>query len=208
MRSVGDNSGAARLREAAAQRKSAHATTVLERASPVRTSTTTGAIVMRSFRCRSRRCIHCSSVLPISRRRMQSRWPCDRICSRPTAWRARASLPDNNGMRRTAGRPCNGSRSTVCASMARTRWRRPLRSAGSRRIWRCIARPANSSKSTMSRRTAAAGGGEYPLQDGFGWTNGVLRRLLADYPALFNDRTLATRMRSLPLSVHFSASSL
>ncbi|MGH8284491.1 MAG: alpha,alpha-trehalase TreA, partial [Steroidobacteraceae bacterium] len=28
-----------------------------------------------------------------------------------------------------------------------------------------------------------AGGGEYPLQDGFGWTNGVLRRLLADYSA-------------------------
>lgn len=30
---------------------------------------------------------------------------------------------------------------------------------------------------------AAARGGEYPLQDGFGWTNGVLRRLLARYPA-------------------------
>lgn len=29
---------------------------------------------------------------------------------------------------------------------------------------------------------ASAGGGEYPLQDGFGWTNGVLRRLLAMYP--------------------------
>jgi alpha,alpha-trehalase len=28
----------------------------------------------------------------------------------------------------------------------------------------------------------AAGGGEYPLQDGFGWTNGVLRVLLALYP--------------------------
>jgi alpha,alpha-trehalase len=28
------------------------------------------------------------------------------------------------------------------------------------------------------------GGGEYPLQDGFGWTNGVLRRLLAIYPRL------------------------
>lgn len=28
-----------------------------------------------------------------------------------------------------------------------------------------------------------AGGGEYPLQDGFGWTNGVLRRLLALYPS-------------------------
>lgn len=32
--------------------------------------------------------------------------------------------------------------------------------------------------------TGAGGGGEYPLQDGFGWTNGVLRRLLADYPKL------------------------
>lgn len=27
------------------------------------------------------------------------------------------------------------------------------------------------------------GGGEYPLQDGFGWTNGVLLRLLKDYPS-------------------------
>ncbi|WP_106475606.1 alpha,alpha-trehalase TreF [Phytohalomonas tamaricis] len=27
-----------------------------------------------------------------------------------------------------------------------------------------------------------AGGGEYPAQDGFGWTNGVLRALMADYP--------------------------
>lgn len=32
--------------------------------------------------------------------------------------------------------------------------------------------------------TGAAGGGEYPLQDGFGWTNGVLRALLVRYPAL------------------------
>jgi alpha,alpha-trehalase len=31
---------------------------------------------------------------------------------------------------------------------------------------------------------AAGGGGEYPLQDGFGWTNGVLRKLLTMYPAL------------------------
>jgi alpha,alpha-trehalase len=28
----------------------------------------------------------------------------------------------------------------------------------------------------------SAGGGEYPLQDGFGWTNGVLRALLVMYP--------------------------
>jgi alpha,alpha-trehalase len=27
------------------------------------------------------------------------------------------------------------------------------------------------------------GGGEYPLQDGFGWTNGVMRKLMAMYPA-------------------------
>jgi alpha,alpha-trehalase len=26
------------------------------------------------------------------------------------------------------------------------------------------------------------GGGEYPLQDGFGWTNGVMRHLLTLYP--------------------------
>jgi alpha,alpha-trehalase len=30
------------------------------------------------------------------------------------------------------------------------------------------------------------GGGEYPLQDGFGWTNGVLRKLAAEYPAVLN----------------------
>ncbi len=32
--------------------------------------------------------------------------------------------------------------------------------------------------------SSAGGGGEYPLQDGFGWTNGVLRKLLALYPKL------------------------
>ncbi|PIJ50317.1 MULTISPECIES: alpha,alpha-trehalase TreF [unclassified Erwinia] len=30
----------------------------------------------------------------------------------------------------------------------------------------------------------AGGGGEYPLQDGFGWTNGVTRRLIALYPGV------------------------
>jgi alpha,alpha-trehalase len=28
----------------------------------------------------------------------------------------------------------------------------------------------------------AGGGGEYPVQDGFGWTNGVTRALIAQYP--------------------------
>jgi len=31
---------------------------------------------------------------------------------------------------------------------------------------------------------AAGGGGEYPLQDGFGWTNGVLSDLFSDQPSL------------------------
>jgi len=35
------------------------------------------------------------------------------------------------------------------------------------------------------------GGGEYPLQDGFGWTNGVLRRLLTDYPRLAEEASSA-----------------
>src|SRR5258708_21464361 len=29
----------------------------------------------------------------------------------------------------------------------------------------------------------SGGGGEYPLQDGFGWTNGVMRELIELYPA-------------------------
>lgn len=33
-------------------------------------------------------------------------------------------------------------------------------------------------------RERPGGGGEYPLQDGFGWTNGVTAALLRDYPSL------------------------
>jgi alpha,alpha-trehalase len=35
------------------------------------------------------------------------------------------------------------------------------------------------------------GGGEYPTQDGFGWTNGVMRRLVALYPAQSQVETAA-----------------
>ncbi len=35
----------------------------------------------------------------------------------------------------------------------------------------------------------AGGGGEYPLQDGFGWTNGVMRKLMALYPKLAANST-------------------
>jgi alpha,alpha-trehalase len=34
----------------------------------------------------------------------------------------------------------------------------------------------------------SGGGGEYPLQDGFGWTNGVASRLMAMYPAAAADQ--------------------
>ena len=33
------------------------------------------------------------------------------------------------------------------------------------------------------------GGGEYPLQDGFGWTNGVMRKLMALYPKFADNST-------------------
>ncbi|MEA3197250.1 MAG: alpha,alpha-trehalase [Gammaproteobacteria bacterium] len=38
----------------------------------------------------------------------------------------------------------------------------------------------------------SGGGGEYPLQDGFGWTNGVMRKLMALYP---EDAELTTPTR-------------
>jgi alpha,alpha-trehalase len=45
---------------------------------------------------------------------------------------------------------------------------------------------------------AAARGGEYPLQDGFGWTNGVLRRLLALYPLRDSSVALLTGAPDFP----------
>ncbi|GLU32055.1 alpha,alpha-trehalase TreF [Trinickia caryophylli] len=44
---------------------------------------------------------------------------------------------------------------------------------------------------------AVAGGGEYPLQDGFGWTNGVLRTLLAAYPEAVDASTAKPSPRAL-----------
>jgi len=38
--------------------------------------------------------------------------------------------------------------------------------------------------------TGGGGGGEYPLQDGFGWTNGVTRELIALYPTLASIATV------------------
>jgi alpha,alpha-trehalase len=38
-------------------------------------------------------------------------------------------------------------------------------------------------KYNVTRLGVKGGGGEYPTQDGFGWTNGVMRKLMALYPA-------------------------
>jgi alpha,alpha-trehalase len=65
-------------------------------------------------------------------------------------------------------------------------------------------------KYNVEDTSLVTGGGEYPTQDGFGWTNGVLRKLLALYPSAVaprpgaswcvgspaNDNMPATRQRS------------
>jgi len=38
--------------------------------------------------------------------------------------------------------------------------------------------------------TGGGNGGEYPLQDGFGWTNGVTRQLMALYPTFVSIATV------------------
>ena len=56
------------------------------------------------------------------------------------------------------------------------------RTAGSARTLRYYAATGKLIEKYDVSGDAAAGGGEYPLQDGFGWTNGVLRKLMALYP--------------------------
>jgi len=43
---------------------------------------------------------------------------------------------------------------------------------------------------------AAGGGGEYPVQDGFGWTNGVTQALLDRYPAIEPGRASKTEAKT------------
>jgi alpha,alpha-trehalase len=43
-------------------------------------------------------------------------------------------------------------------------------------------------KYDVENDSALGGGGEYPLQDGFGWTNGVLQALLAEYESAKESR--------------------
>ena len=48
-------------------------------------------------------------------------------------------------------------------------------------------------KYDTENKAAKAGGGEYPLQDGFGWTNGVLLKLMNTYEIESGDRNQEPR---------------
>ena len=54
---------------------------------------------------------------------------------------------------------------------------------------------------------ARAGGGEYPLQDGFGWTNGVLRQLLLLYPHAVDVDRAVPAASSSPVAASSAAGS-
>jgi alpha,alpha-trehalase len=68
-----------------------------------------------------------------------------------------------------------------CAPTGRRSWPRISLIAGSPRFRPSTTAPGAWSKNTTSTGDAG-GGGEYPVQDGFGWTNGVTRALTARYP--------------------------
>jgi alpha,alpha-trehalase len=53
-------------------------------------------------------------------------------------------------------------------------------------------------KYNVEDTSLVTGGGEYPTQDGFGWTNGVLRKLLVLYPSAVAPRTGASWCVSSP----------
>ncbi|MDR5804807.1 alpha,alpha-trehalase TreF [Caballeronia sp. LZ001] len=55
--------------------------------------------------------------------------------------------------------------------------------------------------------SSSAGGGEYPLQDGFGWTNGVLRTLMVMYPHAAGTTTRPIDMPSGAVGVADAAAS-
>jgi alpha,alpha-trehalase len=53
-------------------------------------------------------------------------------------------------------------------------------------------------KYNVEDTSLVTGGGEYPTQDGFGWTNGVLRKLLVLYPSAVAPRTGASWCATSP----------
>ena len=71
-----------------------------------------------------------------------------------------------------------------CAAIDATRWRRSIACrwmTASIEVYRDSGKLVEKYDVVTTGRSG--GGGEYPLQDGFGWTNGVMRKLMALYPA-------------------------
>jgi alpha,alpha-trehalase len=60
-------------------------------------------------------------------------------------------------------------------------------------------------KYNVAASSLVAGGGEYPTQDGFGWTNGVLRKLLLLYPSAVASRPGASWCVSSPANDNLPA---
>ena len=80
------------------------------------------------------------------------------------------------------GRRCNGSRSRDCAATAYPAAGNRVPLDGQRhRVYRADGQAGGEIR--RDRHRQPGGGGEYPFQDGFGWTNGVTRELMVLYPA-------------------------
>ena len=119
------------------------------------------------------------------RRPKPPRWRrrCAATCSSPAAWSPLRLRPASNGMRPMAGRRCSGSPWPGCAApasgVAQTIACRWMSNVGE--VYRQTGKLVE--KYDVMELGKRGGGGEYPLQDGFGWTNGVMRQLLALYPS-------------------------
>ena len=94
-------------------------------------------------------------------------------------------------MRPTAGRRCSGS-----PSWGFGRYDQPALAHEIARRWLATVQRVFANKGKLVEKydvehALPGGGGEYPLQDGFGWTNGVTRALLGLYPDLLPGRRAA-----------------
>ena len=72
--------------------------------------------------------------------------------------------------------------------MARTTWRRRSPQRWVAENARVYCRTGKLVEKYNVRDAGEGAGGEYPVQDGFGWTNAVLIKLLAIYPELARKR--------------------
>ena len=87
-----------------------------------------------------------------------------------------------------AGRRCNGLRSTGCAATARTQLAEDIAARWVAENARVYCKTGKLVEKYNVRDAGEGAGGEYPVQDGFGWTNAVLVKLLSLYPDLARPR--------------------